>query len=191
MKKKEKKKINGKYKKIIAVFLALTFLFSQQCNNIVLAESVNTAEKVNYYDLVYYIYFDECDYDLMKKIETYVTYAYDVNLLDSHDANELLFFYKLEAIEDIDSINDVKNVEELVYYLMLDEHANDNSVNNLTSLQNPDGGFGLAKNYQSDILDTEIAAKALQYLGETTAMNTAVQYIISNQNEDGGFGYLP
>ena len=59
----------------------------------------------------------------------------------------------------------------------------------LKSLQNFDGGFGLAKGYASDIIDTKLALKALTDIGETEAMTNAALYIASLKNEDDGFGY--
>ena len=62
-------------------------------------------------------------------------------------------------------------------------------IYNLLRSQNPDGGFGLAEGYTSDIIDTKLALKALTDIGETEAMTNAALYISSLQNEDGGFGY--
>lgn len=55
--------------------------------------------------------------------------------------------------------------------------------------QNSDGGFGLAKNYCSDLIDTVYAIRTLLDIGETEAMTNAALYISSLQNEDGGFSY--
>lgn len=69
-------------------------------------------------------------------------------------------------------------------------HAyNDYDLMYLYETQNPDGGFGLAEGYTSDIIDTKLALKALTDIGETEAMTNAALYISSLQNEDGGFGY--
>ena len=69
-------------------------------------------------------------------------------------------------------------------------HAyNDYDLMYLYETQNPDGGFGLAEGYTSDIIDTKLALKALIDIGETEAMTNAALYISSLQNEDGGFGY--
>lgn len=69
-------------------------------------------------------------------------------------------------------------------------HAyNDYDLMYLYETQNPDGGFGLAEGYTSDIIDTKLALKALTDIGETEAMTNATLYISSLQNEDGGFGY--
>lgn len=76
-------------------------------------------------------------------------------------------------------------------YLNVVENYNENEKLELLNFQNDDGGFGLAKNYESDILDTEIALKTLQDLGETEAMVRATEYVVSCQNKDGGFGYQP
>ncbi len=71
-------------------------------------------------------------------------------------------------------------------YILIEELQEDDCVLLLLISQNPDGGFGLAENYASDIIDTKIALKALADLGETEAMTKAAIYISSLQNADGG-----
>lgn len=81
------------------------------------------------------------------------------------------------------------NVDMLSNYLLITELQEDDCVVSLLLSQNPDGGFGLAENYASDIIGTKLALKALADLGETEAMTKAALYIASLQNEDGGFSY--
>ena len=81
------------------------------------------------------------------------------------------------------------NVDFLSKELLLSSSTESWKVNYLKSFQNPDGGFGLAEGYASDIIDTKLALKALTDIGETEAMTKAATYISSLQNEDGGFGY--
>lgn len=83
------------------------------------------------------------------------------------------------------------NTDDLSCYLLVDELKDYESIDWILSSQNPDGGFGLAENYASDIIDTKLALKALADLGEMEAMTNAAMYIASLQNDDGGFSYQP
>jgi subtilase family serine protease/flagellar hook assembly protein FlgD/fibronectin type 3 domain-containing protein len=57
----------------------------------------------------------------------------------------------------------------------------------LTEARNPNGGWGLARGYQSDPLDTALALLALPQ-GDAAA---ALSYLLSTQNSDGGWGIRP
>jgi len=62
----------------------------------------------------------------------------------------------------------------------------------LLETRNSDGGFGGAKGYPlSNILDTALALQALKAANYTDAniLYQAVNYLITNQNMDGGFGF--
>lgn len=82
-----------------------------------------------------------------------------------------------------------RNNDDLFRYLQINAFHSNYLLDTVISLQNQDGGFGLAKGYSSDIIDTKLALKALTDIGETEAMTNAALYISSLQNEDGGFGY--
>ena len=82
-----------------------------------------------------------------------------------------------------------RNIDQMAKYLQLEVSQDDIIISILTDSQNPDGGFGLAENYASDIIDTKLALKALADLNETEAMTKAALYIASQQNADGGFSY--
>lgn len=82
------------------------------------------------------------------------------------------------------------NTDDVTHYLLCDILQKDEEAYSIMlNSQNPDGGFGLAENYASDIIDTKLALKALADLGETEAMTNAAMYIASLQNDDGGFSY--
>lgn len=59
----------------------------------------------------------------------------------------------------------------------------------LLSHQNPDGGFGEKSRYASNVLDTALALEALAIVrhADTTATNKAINYLLSQQNNDGGW----
>ncbi len=82
-----------------------------------------------------------------------------------------------------------KNFDDVSKRLTIKCMQNEWDIEWLKEAQNPDGGFGLAEEYASDILDTKLALKALIDTGEKEAMINAAGYIASMQNEDGGFGY--
>jgi len=60
----------------------------------------------------------------------------------------------------------------------------------LTSAQNPDGGWGSNRLYRSNPVDTSFAIKALASAGYSGqgVLSKAVEYLKSKQNTDGGWG---
>lgn len=62
-------------------------------------------------------------------------------------------------------IENAYNIDDLSKYLLIDELRNEWDIDWLLSSQNPDGGFGLAEGYTSDIIDTKLALKTLCDLG--------------------------
>ena len=66
---------------------------------------------------------------------------------------------------------------------------NDTSVlvAQLTSRINPDGGFGGAPGYTSNVLDTSLALVALKQAGRTDGVAAAIAYLQSVQGVDGSF----
>jgi Tol biopolymer transport system component/subtilase family serine protease/fibronectin type 3 domain-containing protein len=57
----------------------------------------------------------------------------------------------------------------------------------LLGLQNPDGGFGSAKSYTSNLLDTSLALTALAQI-DYPDVQPALDYLLANQNPDHSFG---
>ena len=115
----------------------------------------------------------------------YVYFNTDTYMKEVSDTIDLMLY----NAEDYIWIESGNSIDDLSKYLLIDGLRIQEDIQDLISLQNPDGGFGLAEGYTSDIVDTKLALKALADLGETEAMANAAGYIVSKQNEDGGFGY--
>ncbi len=85
------------------------------------------------------------------------------------------------------------NVDELCHAIWARPDAE--KLKSLWNMQNPDGGFGLTEEYQSDIYDTllvlmaESAAREAGYSSPDDAVKKAIGYIADNRNDDGGIGY--
>lgn len=63
----------------------------------------------------------------------------------------------------------------------------------LLTMQNPDGGWGLTSDYESEVLDSMLALEALAYTEngpEQPECNRLITYLRSIQQEDGGFAYM-
>lgn len=58
----------------------------------------------------------------------------------------------------------------------------------LSQAQNPDAGFGIAKNYNSSILDGAIILKTLLRSGNSQIISNGLNFIKNYQNVDGGWG---
>lgn len=83
----------------------------------------------------------------------------------------------------------VYNNDDFAKYFLIDGLYDKVYFNYFVNSQNPDGGFGLAEGCASNIIDTNLALKALADLDETEAMTNAAVYIASLQNVDGCFSY--
>jgi prenyltransferase beta subunit len=70
--------------------------------------------------------------------------------------------------------------------------ANDETLATLIDCQNPDGGWGLAEGYDSDILDTVIVLNSLlkDNRVDTSIIQNGLAFIIRNQNSDGSWSYV-
>ncbi|OGR33496.1 MAG: hypothetical protein A2091_10110 [Desulfuromonadales bacterium GWD2_61_12] len=63
-------------------------------------------------------------------------------------------------------------------------------IDALLSMQNPDGGWGSNRNYQSDPIDTCSAMQALLAANSTAAAGgKGANYLLARQNADGGWGF--
>ena len=83
--------------------------------------------------------------------------------------NTSVKFFKMLSFE---------NINDLSYFLTVNALQNDADIAYLKEAQNPDGGFGLAEGYASDIIDTKLALKALTDIGETEAMTKAATVVV-------------
>ena len=104
--------------------------------------------------------------------------------------SEKIDYYFSALTEEMVSKN-YGNVEYLSNCLVGDRNFSNYWIDELVETQNPDGGFGLASGYESDIIDSKAALKALQVIEDTEAMERTIDYIVSCQNDDGGFPYQP
>jgi Mg-chelatase subunit ChlD len=60
----------------------------------------------------------------------------------------------------------------------------------LLDTQNPDGGWGLAKGYDSDVFDTVLVLGALiETQGQEEAIKKGITYLLNQQNENGSWGF--
>lgn len=101
----------------------------------------------------------------------------------------------LNDASDYFYMEDILNIDDLSRYLLIDDIRDEEEAIRLSDSQNTDGGYGLHKGYTSDIIDTKLALKALADLEKTEEASKvileAICYIISLQNNDGGFSYQP
>ena len=128
------------------------------------------------------------NFDYTADVANSIEFVYN-NILDLSNDQYDSAIDLVEQATDIIVDNDISNNDDLSRYLLVSELQNPNEIEWLLSSQNPDGGFGLAEGYASDIIDTKLALKALEDIGETDSMTGAACYIASLQNDDGGFGY--
>lgn len=162
----------------MTVFSTLLFLLTIFTNNALAAENDHEKYGTNQVEYRYHNksleYLCNCIYynnDIQSLIEpiNIIEYIYDndITLMDS----------EIKMIDTIientaDSLwgKQYVNIDDLSHYLLIDELQGGKEQVFLRIFQNPDGGFGLAKNYASDIIDTKLALKALADLGETEAI---------------------
>ena len=127
------------------------------------------------------------------RLDTYES----MNVLQKYDENEdwsNSYSKALDYVRDIDETN----TDYLSRKLMITELADESNIEKLIANQNINGGYGLNKNYESDVLDTILAVNALtNYISNVDASNTyviqseinAVNYLLSKQNADGSLSY--
>ena len=177
-----------KIKKYISITMVLILLFSFALNT----NKVDAGQKRNI--------------DLVKRVQIGSAYIKGNGTVNLQNTTKLLSTiycitgYSNEYNEYFDYINDweefvyeqdINNIDDLARYLIVEKTYRERLVRKILDIQNSDGGYGVDMNYASDILDTEIALRALEEVDEIDAMNNAARYVVSCQNEDGGFGYQP
>lgn len=139
---------------------ALNYLFQEQRNNLFWMK--------NNHNYTYHIA-DICEY------------VYGSRVMNNQDVEQEL----CNIIEELYILmcNDSQlNTDMLSEYILLDKFHFSEERWLFVQLQNPDGGFGLAEGYTSDIIDTKLALKALIDIGEADAMTNAALYISSLTN---------
>lgn len=91
--------------------------------------------------------------------------------------------------ENLNVLNNDMGARILPLIKNTDKH--NSAKNTLLASQNQDGGWGLAKGYQSDILDTTLVLNSLTANAntDTSILQKAVSYIISKQHTDGSWSF--
>lgn len=112
--------------------------------------------------------------------------VYALGTLLSFDAN---FSNPVPAIDWINA-HEAGNTDYLARQIaILGNNPQQSNLDQLLSLQNSDGGWGLAAGYDSDALDTALAILALRKASASpAAIAQAIQFLLHNQNTDGGWG---
>ncbi len=96
-----------------------------------------------------------------------------------------------EWMEALEILNNDVAARVLPFIKSQDKYASLKSI--IVESQNEDGGWGIAKGYESDILDTVVVLNSLADNNTDTGMlvlQRAVAYIISRQNSDGSWSYV-
>lgn len=113
----------------------------------------------------------------------------------------------LESLENSSQLGDSNLLNDDMFGLLAlisagngsSSQIKQNSLNFLIANQNAGGGFGWSKTSGPDIDTTAAAIQALQsgkdagltHSGLNQAISSAKSYLLTGQNADGGFGYLP
>lgn len=94
-----------------------------------------------------------------------------------------------DAYSWLDKNGYAANNDSLSRYIAINT-ANNDALTKLLGNQNEDGGFGLTSDYTSDTLDSLLAMEALMNTEDKCQdeVELLISYLISVQNEDGGWG---
>ncbi len=106
------------------------------------------------------------NHDYTSDITNVIEYVYD-NTDDLTDEKYELLNSMIVNSADFLWLGDILNTDDLSRYLLVNELQYSYKKELLLSLQNLDGGYGLADGYASDIIDTKLALKTLADLGDT------------------------
>jgi len=113
--------------------------------------------------------------------------SFSIITLMSYDQKDSTYLKGLNWIKE----QEVQCLDYLSFQTIVLDDAGipvEDKLTTLSEAQNPDGGFGLSKNYQSSILDAALVLKALLRSPMTQIIADGVAYIKQNQNPDGGWG---
>lgn len=120
----------------------------------------------------------------------------DVSFLDTSEVSEYLTKYKALTdnlqksaawMQKLELLNNDTASRVLPYITSSDKYSSVKEA--VKNSQNPDGGWGIAEGYESDVLDTVIVINSLidEKNVETYILKRAVSYIISTQNSNGSW----
>jgi len=108
------------------------------------------------------------------------------------DPSSSAYLAGLEWLVTISPINNDATSRRL-YTFSKTNYDGGPDLNFLMTERNPDGGWGLDADHESDPLDTSLALQALKaanYLDQNV-INSALGFLLSTQNPDGGWGFYP
>ncbi len=108
----------------------------------------------------------------------------------TYETSQAIISLKTRGISSPDSVSwllsqELDTVSEVSNALLASDQGAASLVDYLLSSQNPDGGFGYAKGFQSNPLDTAYALQALSSRGYDT--NSAALYLLAAQSADGSW----
>lgn len=96
----------------------------------------------------------------------------------------------LDWLQDVETMNNDYIARVLPFIQEQERHIQ--SLNKLLEAQNPDGGWGIIKDFESDLLDTVIVVQSLlkeTYI-DSTQIQSAISYILEKQHSDGSWSYF-
>ncbi|GGL95452.1 hypothetical protein GCM10010129_44200 [Streptomyces fumigatiscleroticus] len=96
----------------------------------------------------------------------------------------------LRAVDALRTVNDVRTDHDPALRARTVE-AVARATAHLEATQNPDGGWGHGGGQDSDVLSTAQALSVVARHGDPRAARAAVAYLLSRQDDDGGFTSIP
>ncbi|WP_321529742.1 carboxypeptidase regulatory-like domain-containing protein [uncultured Desulfuromonas sp.] len=123
----------------------------------------------------------------------------DTQVTDLHASSEVLTVLALFSSESAStrtgknwlSTQELLSTDSLARYILATEDIS--PIDELLNMQSLSGGWGGSADFQENNLDTCLALLALNVTNDSSALdlNSALAFLVQNQNEDGGWGFLP
>jgi len=85
----------------------------------------------------------------------------------------------------------LSNNDYIFRFISTNQSQQNNGTQIIREHQNEDGGFGISRNYSSDVYDTLLSLDACMFMEEIPmdTVEKGIEYIVGNQMESGGFSY--